>query len=83
LRGAPSSDMSRFGTPWNYVVRDTLQFTKNIDEAIGYLNNSKRTCSIYLGVGSSVNNTFRITEYAHKYLNVYDDTNWHFDENHP
>jgi hypothetical protein len=47
------------------------------------LNESKRTCAIYLGVGSSVNNTFRIVEYAAKYLRVYDDTNWHFDDNHP
>jgi len=47
------------------------------------LRNSNRTCSIYVGLGSSVNNTFRIIEYSYKEFNVYDDTNWHFDENHP
>ncbi len=31
LGGAPAKDETRFGTPWTYVVRDTLQFTKNID----------------------------------------------------
>jgi len=47
------------------------------------MKNAHRTCSIYLGLGSSVNNTFRIIEYSHKEFNVYDDTNWHFDDNHP
>jgi len=47
------------------------------------MKESHRTCSIYIGLGSSVNNTFRIIEYSHKELNVYDDNNWHFDDNHP
>jgi len=42
-----------------------------------------RTCSVYLGIGSSVNNTYRIVEYSYKELNIFDDTNWHFDDRHP
>jgi len=83
LRGGPLKDDSRFGKPWTYVLRDTLQFAHNIDEALEQMKESHRTCSIYLGVGSSVNNTFRIIEYSYKEFTIYDDTNWHFDENHP
>jgi hypothetical protein len=36
-----------------------------------------------LGVGSKVNNTFRIVQYSHTELDVFDDNNWHFDANHP
>jgi len=54
-----------------------------MNDALKYMNESHRTCSIYLGVGSSRDNTFRIIEYSHKEFNVYDDTNWHFDDEHP
>jgi len=47
------------------------------------MNESYRTCSIYVGLGSSLDNTFRIIEYSKKEFAVYDDTNWHFDETHP
>lgn len=83
LRGGPLKDDSRFGKPWTYVLRDTLQFAHNIDEALELMKSSHRTCSIYVGLGSSVNNTFRIIEYSAKEFNVYDDTNWHFDDRHP
>lgn len=66
LRGSPAEDMTIFGTPWTYVLRDTLQFTKTMDEALNYMNNSHRTCSVYLGVGSGFDNTFRIIEYSYK-----------------
>jgi len=38
---------------------------------------------MFVGLGSSVNNTFRIIEYSNKEFTVYDDTNWHFDDYHP
>jgi len=47
------------------------------------MNNSHRTCSIYLGVGSGFDNTFRIIEYSYKEFNVYTWDDWHFDSNHP
>jgi len=83
LRGGPADTMTYFGKPWCFVLRDMLQFSKTIDDAISSLKNAPRTCSIYLGVGSKFNTTFRIVEYSHTELNVYDDTNWHFDDNHP
>ena len=83
LRGGAASTMTRFGKPWTYALRDVLQFSKTIDDALNNLKNTDRTCSIYLGIGSSVNNTYRIIEYAATEFKVYDDTNWHFGNTHP
>lgn len=52
LRGGNSSTMTRFGTPWTYVLRDLLQFSHNMYEALQSLQDAERTCSIYLGLGS-------------------------------
>jgi len=68
--------MTRFGKPWTYALRDVLQFSKTIDDAIHNLNTTNRTCSVYLGIGSSVNNTYRLIRYSETELDVYDDTNW-------
>lgn len=83
LRGGPPDTMTRFGKPWMYALRDTLQFSKTIDDALNDLNETDRTCSVYLGVGSSVNNTYRLIEYAETQFNVYDDKNWKNDASHP
>jgi len=64
LRGGASDTMTRFGKPWTFALRDVLQFSHNIDDALNNLNTTDRTCSIYLGIGSSVNNTYRLIEYA-------------------
>ena len=83
LRGGPASTMTRFGKPWTYALRDVLQFSKTIDDALNNLNETHRTCSVYLGIGSSVNNTYRIIEYAATQFDVFDDTNWKNDKIHP
>ena len=83
LRGGPSDTMTRFGKPWTYALRDVLQFSKTIDDALNNLNQTDRTCSIYLGIGSSVNNTYRIIEYAETEFRVYDDYTWKNDPAHP
>lgn len=64
LRGGPADTMTRFGKPWTYALRDVLQFSKTIDDALNNLLNTDRTCSVYLGIGSSVNNTYRLIEYS-------------------
>lgn len=53
LGDAPNYDDSRFGKPWTFVLRDVLQYTTNINDALKYMNESHRTCSIYVGLGSS------------------------------
>lgn len=80
LHGASQKDMSRFGKPWTYALRDTMQFSHGIDEAIKYLNETARTCSVWFGIGSSTSNTYRIVEYSKAYFNVYDDKHWEFSE---
>jgi hypothetical protein len=75
--------MTRFGKPWTFALRDVLQFSKTLDDALNNLNTTNRTCSVYLGIGSSVNNTYRLVEYSETELNVYDDNNWKNDVQHP
>lgn len=70
------------GKPWTYALRDTLQFTTTIDEAVNGLKNTKRTCSVWLGISSAVNNTFRLIKYSHKEFDVYDENNFPFTEHH-
>jgi hypothetical protein len=53
-----------------------LQFSETIDDAVNGLNRTKRTCSIYAGISSVKNNTFRLIEYSHKEFKVYDDKNF-------
>jgi hypothetical protein len=43
---------SRFGTPWQYVLRDVLQFGQNMSHSVSMLEKAHRTCSIWVGVGS-------------------------------
>lgn len=83
LRGGPADTMTRFGKPWTYALRDVLQFSKTIDDALNNLQNTDRTCSVYLGIGSSVNNTYRLIEYSETQFNVYNDETWKLDSNHP
>jgi hypothetical protein len=40
------------------------------------LNKTKRTCSVYLGVGNAKTNEFRLIEYSFKEFRVYDDKNF-------
>lgn len=77
-----NENQTRYGKPWNYAIRDMLQFTTTIDGALKMLNETHRTCSIYLGVGSKVNNTFRLIEYSQKEFTVYDDKNFPYTEKH-
>jgi hypothetical protein len=83
LRGGSPDTMTRFGKPWTYALRDVLQFSKTIDDALNQLNATDRTCSVYLGIGSSVNNTYRLIEYSETELNIYSDKNWKNDAAHP
>jgi len=42
---------SRFGIPFNFLIRDILQFDDNLDAAITRMVNARRTCAIWLGCG--------------------------------
>jgi len=81
LKGDAIKDESRFGTPWTYVLRDALQFSRTQNDYVQYLQNAHRTCSVYLGVGGA--DYFNICEYTAAWLKVYNWTNWRDDIYHP
>lgn len=65
---------SRFGNPFTFVLRDVLQWDKNLNESISRLKSTKRTCNLILGVGDGNSNSFRGFQYSHSVLNVVNDT---------
>ncbi|KAF2071497.1 hypothetical protein CYY_007192 [Polysphondylium violaceum] len=65
---------NRFGTPFYYVMRDILQFDTTVDQAIDRIFNTKRTCAVYMGVGSNSTNTFTAVEYSYDTVRIFDDT---------
>jgi len=81
LWGKPWREETRFGTPWQYVLRDGLQFSKSQPDYIQHLKDAQRTCSIYLGVGGE--NYFNILKYTAKFVDVYAWNTWGQDINHP
>lgn len=44
---------------------------------------SPRTCSVYLGLGSGKENLFNLIKYSKTELELFDDTNWGDNQNHP
>lgn len=83
LRGGPPGSMTRFGKPWTYALRDVLQFSHTLDDALTNLNNTNRTCSVYLGIGSGSDNSYRLIQYSEVEFSVFDDENWKNDAAHP
>jgi len=74
-----------FGQPWMYVLRDVLQFGKDLNSAIEIVQNATRTYKIYAGVGSGTDQLFRGIQYIHTDFLVYSDKNWSkpFSDIHP
>lgn len=72
------------GEPWLFVLRDTIQFAKNMHDVETNLLNSQRTMKIHLGFGSLPDATFRGVDYAANFVNFYDDKNYtHYSDAHP
>lgn len=73
-------EVSYFGKPWMFVLRDTVQFSNNIVDVYNNLAGAKRTMKIHGGWASLPDNTFRGMNYAHNFLYLYDDKNYtHYD----
>lgn len=71
----PFGEESRIGIPFNFLMRDILQFDTSLQESIRRIEAAHRTCSIWLGVGDSHQKTFRLIEYSKSTANVFDDRN--------
>jgi hypothetical protein len=74
---------SRFGQPWNWVLRDVLQFDKTNAQAIHRIQNAHRTCSIFTGVGSRADNSFAAIEYSYENATVWTAATQPVYKNHP
>ena len=73
-------EISYFGKPWMFVLRDTVQFSNNIVDVYNNLAGSQRTMKIHGGWSSLPDNTFRGMNYAQNFLYLYDDKNYtHYD----
>jgi hypothetical protein len=72
------------GKPWMFVLRDTVQFSNNIEEAEAQFQDSKRTIMNHFGVGSLPDKTFRGVNYAANFVSFFNDSNYtHYSESHP
>lgn len=65
---------SRVGYPWHFLLRDILQFDENLEASIARINGARRTCSIWVGLGSHADSQFRAIGYSHTTATVYNDT---------
>jgi hypothetical protein len=66
------------GRPLNFVIRDTVQFAKNIDEAVGLVKNGPRTTSLLYCISSASENQVRALKTSHAQCNVYTPENLPF-----
>lgn len=65
---------SRIGNPFTFVLRDILQFDKNIEQSIKRMQTTRRTCNLILGVGDGNAGYFRGFQVSHSVCNVVNDT---------
>jgi hypothetical protein len=49
---------TRFGIPWNFVLRDVLQYDVTLDDATNRMSNGHRTCDVIFGEFSLPNRRF-------------------------
>eukprot|EP01116_Phalansterium_solitarium_P023469 TRINITY_DN8231_c0_g1_i1.p1 TRINITY_DN8231_c0_g1~~TRINITY_DN8231_c0_g1_i1.p1 ORF type:complete len:429 (+),score=169.95 TRINITY_DN8231_c0_g1_i1:93-1379(+) len=65
---------TRIGIPFNFLMRDVLQWDANLGAAITRMANARRTCNIWLGTGDGNENRANLFQYSHSDLVVIDDT---------
>lgn len=71
------------GYPFPYVLRDILQFDGDVQTAYERIQEARRTCAIFVGLGDSKTNQFRAVEYSHTYLDIFSDKDYPDYKNHP
>ena len=83
--GVPNSDITYIGQPWMWVLRDTLQFAHNLNDVHERLEHANRTMAVHLGWGSAEDERFEGCDYAHNYVEFYDDKHYdsNFSDSHP
>ncbi|KAL5477617.1 hypothetical protein EMCRGX_G024436 [Ephydatia muelleri] len=71
----PFGEESRVGIPFNFLIRDILQFDDSLEDALWRIQEAHRTCSIWLGVGDGNMKAFRLVEYSYSTFEIFDDKN--------
>lgn len=71
------------GYPFPYVLRDILQFDGDIESAFKRIQDARRTCAIFVGLGDSKSHQFRAVEYSHSYLDIFNDKDYPDYKGHP
>jgi isopenicillin-N N-acyltransferase-like protein len=71
-----------FGYPFDFLLRDILQFDVDTDSALQRIADATRTCAIFIGLGDYTNE-FKIVEYAYENITILDDRNFQPYPGHP
>lgn len=66
------------GRPLNFVMRDTVQFSRSIDEAVDLVKNGTRTTSLLYCISSASENQVRALKTSHAQCQVYSPENLPF-----
>lgn len=64
------------GYPFDYLLRDVLEFDVDLAAALTRIYGARRTCPVYVGLGDGhlgASGQLRTLEYSHDYVNVYSD----------
>jgi len=73
--GCGGGDCSAYGTPWMYVLRDTLQGAFDLESAVAIIDNATRTWAIDVGISSKVDGELEILQYTHENTVVFAEKN--------
>lgn len=71
-----TGDTKLIGKPWMYVLRDALNYANNLSDAIEIIGSAKKTCQLFLGVGSLDDNEAVLMGYNPHSFYVWTDQNF-------
>ncbi len=54
-----------------FLIRNILQFDKNLAGAVNRIETAKRTCAFYLGLGERETSAFDLVQNSYQYVNVF------------
>lgn len=67
----------RNGQPWHFRLRDILQFDETVEQGLARLNEPHRTCSIFVGLGSTNPAPgFTAVEYSNDIVHAFNDSDF-------
>ena len=59
---------TRFGVPWNFMLRDVLQFDTTLDDVTNRMTAAHRTCDVIFGACARISNCLRRLRFLAKVL---------------